>query len=285
MVRQLLIGLPGVGKTTFLAALWWVVDSEEVPSSLKLKELVGDRTYLNKIRDSWVRCNPVGRTLPSAEEITVMQLLDEINGITTEVIFPDLSGESFREQWEKRRWTKKYGNLVSKTDGALLFVHPSEVKESIRIDLANELIGTLEEQDSSDPRQSDEIIDWNPKFASTQVKLIDLLQFISPPFEHKKPFRIAVIISAWDLVRSQGKPPDAWLATTLPLLNQFLTANSDQFDTRVYGISAIGGDLENDVCQLRKTVHYSERIIVEGFESDPNDITAPIRWLMRKPSN
>lgn len=280
MIKQLLIGLPETGKTTFLAALWAVVDSEEVPNSLKLEGLDGDRTYLNKIRGDWECCNQMGRTLPGSEEIVSMKLIDELSGQVIEIHFPDLSGELFRDQWEQRRWTKAYADLVSEATGVLLFIHPNQVKESLSIDLANDLINSLEEQSNSTIEEPEEPTDWMPALASTQVKLIDLLQFITQTIETKSSFRVAVIISAWDLVCGQGKSSASWLEATLPLLDQFLKANSEIFETRVYGISAIGGELDKDVCQLREKLKATERIIVEGLECGLNDITAPVRWLM-----
>jgi stage III sporulation protein SpoIIIAA len=51
--NQLIIGLPETGKTTFLAALWHVVTSEEVNESLRLERLHGDSKYLNEISAKW----------------------------------------------------------------------------------------------------------------------------------------------------------------------------------------------------------------------------------------
>ena len=65
--KQLLIGLPETGKTTFLAALWQVVESDEVPGALRLEKLHGDREHLNKIRADWLCCSPMGRTIIAAE--------------------------------------------------------------------------------------------------------------------------------------------------------------------------------------------------------------------------
>ena len=44
----LMAGLPGTGKTTFLAALWHVAKSHEVEGSMRLEKREGDQEYLNR---------------------------------------------------------------------------------------------------------------------------------------------------------------------------------------------------------------------------------------------
>ena len=57
-----ILGLPRSGKTTYLAALWHVIDAGEVATKLVLDKLIGDNAYLNKIVDAWRRCEEVPRT-------------------------------------------------------------------------------------------------------------------------------------------------------------------------------------------------------------------------------
>ena len=61
-----ILGLPRSGKTTFLAALWHVIDAGEVATKLVLDKLVGDHVYLND-RSRWRRCEEVPRTSMAAE--------------------------------------------------------------------------------------------------------------------------------------------------------------------------------------------------------------------------
>src|SRR5437660_6881619 len=115
--KQLIIGLPESGKTTFLAALWNVVTSREVDGSLRLVKLDGDRKHLNKIRKAWLEYRKVGRTVPTTEEVVSMKLGLPRDDRLVELVFPDMSGESFRQQWVDRKWTKEYDELVSEASG------------------------------------------------------------------------------------------------------------------------------------------------------------------------
>ena len=50
----MMMGLPGSGKSTFLAALWHQLESTEIPTAFIAERLQPDREYLNKIREKWL---------------------------------------------------------------------------------------------------------------------------------------------------------------------------------------------------------------------------------------
>src|SRR5260370_25751159 len=100
--KQLIIGLPETGKTTFLAALWHVVNSREVRGALELLHLEGDRKHLNIIRKAWLEFREVGRTIPTTEQIVSMRLGVQGEAEAGELVFSDMSGEAFRQQWVDR---------------------------------------------------------------------------------------------------------------------------------------------------------------------------------------
>lgn len=293
--RQLVIGLPDAGKTTFLAALWHVVTSKEVDGSLRLTRLEGDRKHLNKIRKAWLEYNKVGRTIPTAEEIVSMKLTLPGESQSVELVFPDMSGESFRQQWVERKWTKEYDELVRGASGILLFVHSLKVIGPDRIDPAvDEAVSALaDEEDIEDEARAvddeDSLPDWSPEKSPTHVQLVELIQFIEHQPHLENINRIGVIVSAWDLVMAKYKSPDEWLSKRLPLLDQYLKANDERFSSRVYGVSAQGVIYGTDKqgTPLDKNLHHvqqydlqSERIIIAGVECAPHDITAPSKWLM-----
>src|SRR5262249_33672713 len=141
----------------------------------------------------------------------------------------------------ERQWTRAYYDLVGNATGALLFVHPEYVVAGTRIDSADQLVGQLDE-DGVSQGTAPLSEPWTPGLAPTQVQLVDLLQFIQQHPSPAHPFRVAVVVSAWDLVRAQGQEPDAWLEKHLPLLWQYLKAN-DGIVTTTFGISAQGGSL------------------------------------------
>ncbi len=276
--QNLLIGLPKTGKTTFLAALWHVVDSGVVPDSMKVTELHGNREYLNEIRGDWLSCQELSRTLIGSEEFVSMRLAESNSGTVIELTIPDLSGEVFSQQWERRQWTAQYSQIIRESTGALLFVHPEKVIEPLRIDQADALVAEIEGEDDS--RATDtEWISWDASLAPTQVKLVELLQFMDHEDAVSLPFRISVIVSAWDLLASQGISPEDWIKERLPLLYQFLASNSDKFPSKIYGVSAQGGDLSKNKAELLSRNPPSERVQVIDGGAVSHDLTVPIKWL------
>lgn len=270
--HHLVIGLHGSGKTTFIAALWHVLVSGEIDTALRLKTLDGDRTHLNKIREDWICCRPVARTSQQAESHVRMRLEDAVSGQVIEAWFPDMSGESFRDYWERREWSLTYDAIVEKANSVLLFVHPEKIVEPLRIATVNALAGSIPigaptAAATSSPRR------WDPKQAPTQVQLVELLQLL----QLRKPgqaWAVSVIVSAWDIVEELGLTPETWFARRLPLLDQFLRANSRVLRVSHFGVSAQGGELPGDAARLQALDRASEKIrLVRHGNSVTSDIT------------
>jgi hypothetical protein len=92
--------------------------------------------------------------------------------------------------------------------------------------------------------------------------------------------RIAIIVSAWDLVRGEYDSADDWLQKRVPLLFQFLQSNEQEHPWRAYGVSAIGGNLKEEREELLKK-DRCERIFITGEGVlNEHDIAEPIRWLI-----
>jgi hypothetical protein len=295
-IRVFLIGLPDAGKTTFLAALYHVVESGEVQSSLRLERRHGDYTHLNAIRNQWADANSLERTKIPDEQSVSMILRDQITDRVAETVLPDLSGESFELQWTDRQMPSQYARLLREAAGGLLLVHPARVKEETLISEVQNLINTMKnasavasgEADHSppngtgEPGQKDDCVPkeqpvWQAKDAPTALKLVELLQNIAR-VGVKQPVRLALIVSAWDRVDAEDSPQD-WIAKRLPLVFQYLTANPELFCVRFYGVSAQGGELDK-AHELRAVSRPSDRIQIVGEGvTEVHDISAPVQWV------
>jgi len=276
--HHLIVGLPGAGKTTFLAALWHVVEYNGVGAGLTVERLDGDREYLNEIRSRWLKCESQLRTSTSSEASVTMLLRAQPAGDTMEISFPDMSGESFRAQWTTRQWSDEYNDLVQGATGVMLFVHPVGISEPHRIDQADELVAALGDVGGGGEVQRQEVPPWNPDDAPTQVQLVELLQFIGA--KKRVGMNLAVVISAWDIASRSETRPTEWLRLRLPLLSQYLSANDDTWNTTIFGVSAQGGDFETDAERLLTEHIPAKRIIVVDGDTTSSDITAPVRKLM-----
>ena len=67
----------------------------------------------------------------------------------------------------------------------------------------------------------------------------------------------------------------------MPLVDQFLRANSQAFKHRIYGVSAQGVRLDDDaaVSEAAKLTP-SRRIEIVGPDGAGHDLTSPLVWLM-----
>ncbi len=268
--KVLLVGLSGSGKTTYLAALWHLLEAGECSASFRIGTLQPDRTYLNRIRDDWLSLKEIERTSLRVSETASLSLTDANDGRSIQVTVPDLSGESFRLQWAQRKAKRDYVDYVRECTGVLLFVHPSSMTKTRRLDPA----------DVRKPKSGELSKPWDPSDTSTQVELVELLQFVLLLRDSIGRLPVAGIISAWDLIRG-AVPPAEWFADRLPLLSQFLQANSEDVPFQVYGISAQGGDLEKDRAKLRAEVHPTNRVRVFDDSRGPyNDLSMPLRFVL-----
>jgi hypothetical protein len=273
-----IIGLPNSGKTTFLAALWHLIDSGEVSSKLTLDRLEGDHTYLNDIVDAWRKCEEVPRTPLEAETRVAIHVREPASGHQAVISFPDLSGESFELQVATRTCHSTYVENCNSSGGILLFVTANRAIEGVTIVELGPLVGG---EDDAPPVV--ETQEWDSKKMPDQARVVELLQFLQ-----RSPFalvrrRLVIIVSAWDVVPDGATlAPIDWIEREMPLLHQFLVTNKNSFDARAFGVSAQGGIVKGEgearKALLEKTP--SERITLAGGDSR-HDLTEPIIWLMR----
>ena len=278
--KILFIGLPSSGKTTFLAALWYLVDGIN-NTKLSLSRLTGDQDYLNNIRGKWLSCSPLERTKLTNEKITNMLLFSKETNKNIDLIIPDLSGETYNEQWATRCWTKEFQNLVNSVNGGILFIHPNEIVEPIRIDQTSIIVDEILDHELSENEETaNSTTEWDQKNAPTQVKLVELLQFFKQSNKCIFPFKLTIIISAWDLITNKKNTPNKWLEKRLPLLHQFLLSNSDSYPYKIYGISAQGGDYSSETSRLACINEPRDRITLIEQNKVGYDLTIPIYWLI-----
>jgi hypothetical protein len=278
-----IIGLPESGKSTFLGALWHLMTEGDKETTLRLESLGhGDRNHLNALAARWRDAKVQDRTSTGGNRLVVMNLADQA-GTSLRVTFPDTAGEAYQHMWEERECdldvaeTLKGGNI-------LLFIHSDTLQAPMWVvDDA-----TLSKRMGL-PYVKGEAVPWHPRLAPTQVQVIELLQFLSAEPLGAEPRRLAIMLSAWDKAAPEGLSPTMFLDAKLPLLAQYLRHNSNQWTSRIYGLSAQGGDYdpieENaerkpQAEELRKLDRPSDRIKLLGDAPETHDLTEPLVWLM-----
>lgn len=296
--KILVSGLPGTGKTTFIAALWCYVKSAATDKSLTVNSLAGvEHEYLNSIANDWMEYKIPGRSLQNTHyERVVLPLKRVADGKVVTMEIPDIAGEKFRDHFDLREWSQEFDALLHDVTGMLIFINPlapnnqpvfiADALESEALFEAGiaqgetpQANGTQQPTAELPPKPT--LTNWDVKFVPNQVKMVEGLQFLHHHKTLHKPLKLSIIISAWDAVPGASElDPQTWLENNLPLLDQYLQCNTDKFTCCVFGVSAQGCDYENNDqvdAMIEKPMH--ERIQVKQGTQTNTDITQPILWM------
>ncbi len=278
-----IVGLPGSGKTTFLAALWHLLTEEDVDTELCLKDLAaGNNAYLTGISNRWRQAMIQERTQQTGNQNVQINLTTRNRDHDLQVNFPDVAGETYRDMWETRTCSPDIVELL-RSESVLLFVNADTIQRPMWVvDEVDQM------QQMGIPLAEGEDVSWAPRMAPTQVQVVELLQLLT-----EEPFNIGqrnltVLLSAWDRVSLEGLPPSQYLEQRLPLLHQYIVMNSDSWLFTVRGLSAQGGVYDDpekpdqaseEAESLRVLDQPSKRIklIIDDLETE--DLTLPFLGL------
>ena len=278
----ILVGGPDTGKTTFIGRLWLALrtgsgalTASETPDQIKYVE--GIVRYLHQ-----------GSFPPRTDQnlevdqgsITIPLGLDEsLEEKIAELIIPDISGEIWKKAVETTELAPERMAQLEDAAGVLLFVRVLSDQNVNPLDWVNAAELMKCQGDNAQP-------DKMP----TQVMLCELLRFLELKLPDRtagrKP-RIAVIITAWDLLDndSSAAGPRAYLEKEYPLFVGRL-ADLDRFDVAIFAMSIVGGDPEADE-EFREELLNSDLESVgflqfdhDGTVEKINDFTFPVAWVI-----
>lgn len=281
--KHMVVGLQSAGKTTFAAALWYLVDSKEAPTVLEKGKHRGDHSYLEMLAEEWADGWQVPRTKLQDHQNITMNLRDPATSQDISLQFFDMGGETFERAFATRVLTPEMVDAFEGTENLMVFVNAAQPPDDVTlIDIASRLQEDVDEASVADDAAQKQTFD--PSKTPRQVQLVYFLQAIQEIPLSVKVRRIVVIISAWDK-STMPTEPDRWLEEHMPLLDQYL--RNSTIEVRIYGVSAQGGDLpeKNDVAnprdreKLKRLAKASDRIQIVGYDVQKSDLTHPIRWL------
>jgi hypothetical protein len=279
----LLVGLPETGKTNFLVGLDVILDDQHDPHGLVHSEHADDRAYLEPLRAQWLRGEKLDHTSRMAQPPPHhLSVLHPATGTKARFYIPDLAGESFDSQFVTRALPKDFETRIHHAKGLIVFLHCDHEADHILLEHPHFLDAEATAEATSFPPIK--ATDWSIELSSKQAKIVDLLQFIAELRD--APLRLAVAISAWDLVENAPtellpKEPARFLTKQWPLLAQYLESNCGVYPFRAFGVSARGGGTtEEEIKRLTKLVHARDRVILVDGNHRSNDLTRPVRWLL-----
>lgn len=269
--KCLIMGLPNAGKTTFLAALWYVISNGENDARLELLRIEGNTNYLARLSEQWLECKPLART-KRGEEVKNLTVYLTDNKENYTLQFPDLSGETFQHWYTDRKIEESLAEQVKEADSILFFINVKDVIVPFLINEANQFLDIGKDEISGYPRNK---IEHDP----VCVQIIELLQFILS-LKQAQRIKLGIIFSAWDLLEENSKKPEEYAKQELPLLWQFLKTNKNRFEVKYWGISALGGEIEESD-KLLSYEHPYERIqVIDNDMNKSHDITSVVHEMI-----
>lgn len=273
------VGLPGTGKTTYLGALWQVIQDARDPSLAEV-DFTGDRAYLQAIGGMVASGQEVRRTEMGSTEGMALSLRFN-SGLECRLEVPDLSGEAVRMLVEQRVFDPNLHEAVTLADALVLFVHPESVRGPTRrnevVEIATDLgIPGTGEAPSVEAVQSQR---FEHRFACTGAALTDVLENLTELNDRQRPINVAIVVSAWDRADGSGTP-DEWLTDRLPAIATWCRTNLWRVRSAVFGVSAIGGQLPDDRDSLLAKGSVSQRAFARAGDGTAVAITDPLRWAL-----
>jgi hypothetical protein len=284
----LLVGVQDAGKTNFLSRLWLKLDAGD--GILAKAGLPSDLDYLKAGGDYLLKGEFAPHTPHDVHDKTEIPVKSTLAGkeFLGNLVVPDLSGEQVLAVFRTRKWSDEWETKIQAGCGCLMF---------IRVD-SKELIAPLDWLNCSSQlggpavAASPEKDDEDKAKPPTQVVLVDWLQFLRKAFTEKvsgtyRP-RSGIVVSAWDLAPADQKQagPEAWIASNLPLLSQFIRTNGEDFIFSYFGVSATSGDFEADPDFKASYLSGDPRTAGEvvhkltGNIETSSDMTLPVAWAL-----
>jgi len=293
--KKILLGLHASGKTTFMAALWDLLQHDYSPTDLfnLINIHLIDTEYLTEIHEFWSAYKEVLHTRYE-DRHHIDLYIQNINSQRQHTLsFLDLPGDIFRECWTERHWDESIDQYVQNADGVILFINPINQMYPNSINEVYEVYHDvfLDPQDypfDIDSFFEDMAIPWDVKpweadDAPSQVKLIDLLQIVLQKCH--PDCRFTIIVSAWDTIQFNNISPELWVGRRLPLLMQYLISNfSYRKNFKIFGLSAQGapyspGAERERAKQKLENLDTIKRIIVSKAKNEPGTMFDILKWI------
>ena len=299
--KVFMIGMPSSGKTTYLASLCrlllyggqetgWKLDVKDVPEGFERVQI------LIKNINSY---KAVKRTYGLELNNVALSLYNQ-NQEWMQFVVPDSSGEIFRDLVYDRRIASNIMDHIVESDMLLFFINVNTMiwEERIKLGEKSAIKQLNEEQGDKVTQSAEDIVEEyardreneqikskeqvknkekEQKKYNNQSALVELLQIIIYLVPHS--LNIRFVISAWDLVEKEFKQdkvtPKEYIKIKLPLLYQYLEFNSKLFDYEIWGVSAQGGDFddEDDLKKLQSNDGEDYICVVDSKADTSKDLT------------
>ena len=266
MAKCLIAGLPAAGKSTYIGALAYLLQSPVDNQLLVLNENPEDLSYLNKLIDPWLSLQKMERTTRGIANNIDLDLISKSDGKTFTVSLPDIAGEDYESIVIQNSEVIK--SWSDEPDSLLLFINKWETS------VLKEELGEAEPLDKAKEP---------PLFAlnnmSAVAQNILMLKELYNLYSFKK---LAVGLSSWDKYQDEYNSPVSMLKERTPFLYNFIMHYFP--GAYIFGVSAQGDEYSDDEEMQNKLIEKTESgtraFVVDKSGVKSYDLTLPLYYLI-----
>lgn len=267
-------GVPGAGKTTYIAALWDIVKRNTAGLELQFTTNPDNTTYLNEIWEYWVSMKNIERSkIPVPDDITI-NVKRASDGEELELDIPDFMGEQFQKIID-HTLPDNIQKWIAQADRMLFMIN--NLNDSLKDDLETE-DSQSEVVDRDKERENASLLAPEKMLQASQNMMV--LKYI---VNHSKIKKVAIGLSAWDVKMNEGKSPEEYLKQRSPVLYNFIKYHFKE--CVFFGVSAQGfdyKDVDSKVAEMKEKARKSNRAFIV-FDKEKNaspDLTKPLNYLI-----
>lgn len=276
----ILIGGPDSGKTNYVGRLW--ASLKKRTGKLQPVGMPTNIEYVNGAVEHLMKSSFAPRSdrnLETGRRGFSVGVRCSVDGPLTELVVPDISGELWKNAIKDSELPAGWLNELKSASGAMLFVR-------VHSDL------NVQPPDWVTARRLLEMYgeEAEPELP-TQVLLCELLRHLNTLLIDREDGgapRVALVVSAWDRLDQERRAagPVEFLRREFPLLAGRLW-DTDRLEIRVFGLSILDGDLDDDEAFREGTrgkdiAEMGSVVIIDdvGKSHIVKDVTLPIAWLI-----
>lgn len=290
--KCLIAGLPDAGKSTYLGALWYVLNNDVNKDKMSLKvspdNLPENLEQLSILSNRWLKVEDMDRTSTDVPSNISFNLVSQSGGEDFSLEVPDFRGESIRQIITQNQ-SKEFDEWCLRADSLLYLM--SNITPGI---FADDFQPDDDEEEEFVKKEST-VPEFEVKRMSAAAQNMLILRYLA----EKKHYRKVVIgLTAWDkvVVTHPDKTPEEYIKEASPALYNFIKY---YYPSAMFmGLSAQGAEYEyedfkgddgqvqkrvTETCKkyLREATRKGERAFVVVEKERNADIALPIAELLR----
>lgn len=287
--KCLIAGLPDAGKSTYLGALWYIINNDINKDKMSLKASVNNPPenveQLFMLSKRWLSVEDMDRTSTDVPSNISFNLVSQAGEEFLTLEVPDFRGESILQIITQNQ-PKEFDEWCERADMVLYLM--SNISPALYAD------DYLTDEDEEDQNETP-VPEFDVKRMSVVAQNMLILRYLAEKKHYRK---VVICLSAWDKVMNTcpDKTPEEFVKDLSPALYNFIKYHYPE--VVFFGLSAQGSEYEyeefignngqkqrrvTESCKkrLRDSTRQGKRAFVVVDKNKNPDITLPIAELLK----